>query len=680
MIPRALAALMGTLIALGWPSPWPAGVVAVLATAAAGGVLRGRLALALCCASAAWTQVAIHAQLRSQVREDTRVLVEARVVSLPVTGSQVAEFDVRARLTRLPGEPVRSLRVRWRGAPAGAPRAGETWQLALQLRVPRVQTNPGAVDGLRVLWRDRLAGRADVVRSPLNVRVEDRASQLLRMRERVVDRILSTVPDPAAAALLAALAVGYTGAVDREDWRVYNATGITHLIAISGMHVTLFAALAMSVLRRAWTWWPALARRVRRESFVALAGVACAATYAALAGNSIPSQRTVLMLAAAMAWRGLARASSPASAIGVSIVAVLAIDPFAVLAAGFWLSFGAVAVILWREGSRLRAPAGLAGALRLQLAITAALVPATLANFATIPVAGLLVNPLAIPLFSFVLVPLVLGAALGIWLHVPAAVDTVLLAVAGSIATPTQAALTRVAHWPIGVWAADPPVTWYAFGAVACLLCVLPVPARVRLLAVAVLLPLLCEAERPAMGAWRALSLDAGTAPAVLIVTRRHALLFGTGDVHGTRGSRVGSLIVPATRHAGVAGFDRLIAGRMDADVAAGIGVARASLSPKQVAAAPDREDRLPPSIVDCRALGRWQWDGVAFETAAGATPADGCTLRVGQPGAVLELTSTRRKPGEPRGAELIEGDARPGLRRRALEPRLGVWRSLPVP
>ncbi len=673
---RALAALAGTIAALVSPAPWSPLAAAMLAGLAVLMLLRGHLAIAFGCAAAVCTQFVIHAQADSMVREETRVLVEARITSIPVRTSQIAEFDVRARLTRQPGEPVLALRVRWRGAPAGAPRAGERWQMALQLRVPRSQTNPGAVDGLRVLWRDHLAGRAEVVDSPLNRRLDADAPLLLRLRERVADRILAVVPDPAAAALLAALAVGHTGEVGRDAWQVYNATGITHLIAISGMHVTLFATLVMAALRRVWSWVPPVARRIRRETFVSIAGVACAATYTLLAGNSVPSQRTTLMLAAGLTWRGFARASSPASALGAALVAVLAIDPFAVLAAGFWLSFGAVGVILWREGSRLRAPSGIGGALRLQLAITAALVPATIANFATVSLAGLLVNPVAIPLFSFVLVPLVLAAALAIWSHLPAAIDQALLWLAGAIATPSQAVLTRVAQLPAGVWTFDPHPSWYPFSAVACLLCVLPLGARVRSLALAAVLPLFCPPERPPPGSWRALQLSAGTATVALVVTQRHALLFGTGDVHGTRGGRVAALIVPAARRLGITQPDRLIAGRLDGDVAAGIGAVRALLSVREISAFPDREGRLPPGIDDCRSLGRWQWDGVPFEAIPGAASAS-CVIRLGSPSAGFELSGVRRPRSDGGAAELIEGDATQGVRRHELDPGPGVWQIL---
>jgi beta-lactamase superfamily II metal-dependent hydrolase len=259
----------------------------------------------------------------------------------------------------------------------------------------------------------------------------------------------------------------------------------------------------------------------------------------------------------------------------------------------------------------------------------------------------------------------------------PPVVGDVLLTFASVIATPTQAILTRVAHWPGGVWSFDPHPVWYVFSAIAGLLCVLPVSARVRCLAIAALLPLWCAPTRPPHGAWRVLRLDGGAATVALVVTRQHSLLFGTGDVHGTRGGRVESMIVPAARRIGFGEPALVIAGRIDADVAAGIGAVRVLLGARRISATPDREGRLPPPVEDCRSLGRWQWDGVAFEVLPGPPPAAACLLRVGGAGATLELSSARRSRAEQAGAEIIDGDAR-GLRRQSLRAGPGVWRRPP--
>ncbi len=108
------------------------------------------------------------------------------------------------------------------------------------------------------------------------------------LRARLGRRIADQVDDPAAAALLAALAVGVTGEVSTRQWQVFNATGITHLVAISGMHVTFLALLAMAAARCCWQRLAPRAWLPRRSVFAALVGVTLALLYALLAGFSVP--------------------------------------------------------------------------------------------------------------------------------------------------------------------------------------------------------------------------------------------------------------------------------------------------------------------------------------------------------------------------------------------------------
>jgi competence protein ComEC len=675
---RALAALAGALFALLCPAAATGPVLWAGLAAGAAALLRGWLVAACFLLMACWTEHAILAQLAGQPPADERVLARVRIASLPAsqpTSQGVGiEFDGEALLERRPEQPRLRVRITWRRPPVPRPRAGETWQLALQLRAARGAANPGAVDERRILWRDHIHARATVIDGALDRRVAPSTSFWLSARERVADRILFAVADPAAAGLLAALAVGYTGDIGREQWRIYNATGITHLIAISGLHVTLFAALAMAALRRLWERWPRIGAGLRRESFAAAGGVVCAAAYALLAGYSVPTQRTLLMLIVALAWRHCARAAAPASALAAALLLVLASDPFAVLAAGFWLSFGAVAVILWREGARLGAPAGLGAGLRLQLVITLALAPATLANFGSLSVAGLWVNLLAIPLFSFVLVPLVLLASALVLLAVPDVLVVVPLWLADHVATPTGAGLATAAATPLALWQVAPARWWHAFGLVGVLLIVLPLGLRLRLLALGTALALACGPARPERGGVRLLALSAGPVPVVLLSTSRHDLLFGTGDRYGTRGARVVNLVQPAAVTLDVARLDLVIAGPLDRDVAAGLGAVQAVLPATRLAAARRPGAELPPRVSDCARLGAWRWDEVEFSSTAIAGER-GCrlTVRTRDDEVVLQAAQTLATPA---AAVLLDVPARGVANRRILRPRLGVWRG----
>jgi len=192
-------------------------------------------------------------------------------------------------------------------------------------------------------FRDGVHLHARVLPSVLNTRLALAAPSIDAVRARIATRIASRVADPDAAGLITALAVGLTDGMSTDQWRVFNATGTTHLVAISGMHVTLFALLAFAAARRLWRLLPG--RALEREPFALLAGIAAAGGYALLAGFSVPTQRTWLMLAVFAGARLGARPLDAARTWSLALILVLLLDPRAPLAAGFWLSFVAVGVI-----------------------------------------------------------------------------------------------------------------------------------------------------------------------------------------------------------------------------------------------------------------------------------------------------------------------------------------------
>lgn len=672
MLIPALAALAGCLAVLFAPVVAPPGALwagaAVLVLA-----LWHRWRLVACAlAGALWCALAVLSHARSLVPPLTdRLLVEATVASLPQPQGQGLSFDAEVRFPRRPDLREARLRINWRGREAWALRAGERWQLAVRLRGPSRGPHPGAVDATRLAWRDRIHGEADVIDGRLNRRLAGAPGGLLALRERLARRLAAAHPDPAAAALVAALAVGYGGDIRSTEWRSYNATGITHLIAISGMHVTLFAAIAMAALRRVWALWPWLAARIRREAFAAAGGVVCAFAYAQLAGWSIPTQRTVLMLAAALLWRCAGRADTQVSALGAALLAVLALDPFSPLAAGFWLSFVAVGVILWREGARLREAAGVAGALRLQGALSLALAPATIAQFGSLSIAGLAVNLAAIPLFTIVLVPLALAATALLMAPGLEPLGDLCGRVAAAVASPSISLLDRVGAQGFALREVAVPPWWALFAPGAMLLAVMPL-GRLRWLALAALVPLACDPAPPPEGAARILHLRIGASEATLVRTRSHALLLGTADGFGTRGGRVGAVVVPAARYLGVRSLDAVIATRLTRDVAAGIGAVQALLPAREVYSA-SPQDALPAPMRSCAgAPARWRWDGVVVDLVPGPGR---CGLMLRVAGREVRLPGAFAEGTEP--AVLLDIGPGTHIRREVLAPVTGVWHAI---
>jgi competence protein ComEC len=656
--------LAGLIARLLWPWFWPAWAAALLLAAGLGLLCwRPGRACAFVLLGLGWGQQAVQQHRLGLQCCDERVLVEAEIRSIPQISGHGASFTASLSFPREPQRPVQLSHVNWSSAQAWKVHAGERWQLLLRVRPPRASFNPGAVDMERNYLRDHIQSLAAVINSPLDQRLAAAPASWLQLRERLARQISAAVPDPASGALLAALAVGETGEVTREQWRVFNATGITHLVAISGMHVTLFAMLAMALVRRVWQiaarcgcGWP-------RERCAAIAGIALASGYSLLAGFSVPTQRTLIMLSAWLLWRECARAARASSSLAVAVFVVVLWDPFAVLAAGFWLSFIAVAAIIGIAGGHLLPLSTVRTAVTVQMAVFVALLPVTVAIFGSVSLAGLLVNVAAIPLFTYALVPAALGST-AVLLCLPAAWSAplvhLLLRLGAAVADAVAPWLSRAADSPQALWLLAPPVWWYPWAALAVLLLVLPWPWKLRSLSALSLWPLLAADLRPEPGQLSLTVLDVGQATAVLLQTRQHALLYGTGDTFGSAGGSVERAVLPFARLQGVRRLDRVIVPHLDRDSGEGVGALQAALSVGPLFAATPRNAPLPPEAEDCNQADppnrAWVWDGWRFQWRSDGQA--GCVLHIaGRGGSVLlaDGYSGRLQPLLPPDAQQID-------------------------
>jgi competence protein ComEC len=564
--------------------------------------------------------------------DDDHLLVEACVRSVPALEESGWRFDARLRFLRHAQWPVRDLRVQLPAEMPG-PEVGECWQYAARLSQPR------ELAARRVLLRDHLSGYARVDPGPLNRRIAAGGGGLDALRARLARRIADRVEDPAAAALLAALAVGVTGEVSTRQWQVFNATGITHLVAISGMHVTFLALLAMVAARHCWRrlaprpWLP------RRAAFAALAGVTLALLYALLSGFSVPAQRTVVMLAAFLGARECARRTGAAWSVGVALVAVLLYDPMAVLGAGFWLSFAAVIAIVLLAGARLRQAAMLPAAVQLQWLVSITLLPVTVAIFGSFSAMGLLANLLAIPLFTLLLVPPVLLATVCCLLPGATAAwcADLLLWLAGRVATAMWPALSWCADLPGALWHATPPWSWYLLALPAALLALLPLAPRMRIAGLALLASaFLLRAPRPAAGELWIDARGQGAAATLLLRTRQHLLLVGTGEVYRSDGRRLARQLLPLLRASGYPRIDLWLPGNLTRDAQVALRLAAAELQVQRVLLEPGKD--VPPEFHPCAAAS-WRWDGINFELRDAG---DGCRLVVASGARELVLGEDR--------------------------------------
>lgn len=527
--------------------------------------------------------------------------------------------------------------------------AGERWRLTVRLKAPHGNLNPHGFDNELWLWEQGVRASGYVrtgARDAAPARLQSTwLHPLERAREAVRDAVFERVADSRQAGVIAALVTGDQSAIERSDWDIFRATGVAHLMSISGLHISMFAWLAahgVGVLWRRSAW---LMLRFPAPQAALVGGVLLAGLYALFSGWGVPSQRTVWMLATAALLRLTGR-RWPWPHVWLLIAAVVvAIDPWALMQAGFWLSFVAVGVLFttgfMRPADEKTGPsARLLAFFREQWVITLALTPLSLLLFQQVSVVGLLANAVAIPWVTLVITPLaMLGtAAAPLW----------------DLAAWAVQALAVLLRWlaalPYATLSMAAPPTWLAgFGVVGGVLLAMRLPWSLRALGLPLLLPvLLWQAPRPPAGQFELLAADIGQGNAVLVRTATHSLLYDTGPRYSLESDAGHRVLVPLLR-AFDERLDMLMLSHRDSDhtggAAAVLGMQpRAELLSSIEATHPLQAVRPARR---CEAGQRWTWDGVDFEVLH-PTPADylfftrpnaiSCVLRIGSGHATVLL------------------------------------------
>ena len=643
----------------------------------------GWLIVAACAAAGAAFAVAgvragaMQAQALDAALEGRDLQLLGVVSRMPQRGDAGWRFRFDVESARLDGAAVQvppRLQLAWYGwpgrdgaAPAQEPlaidlRAGDRWQFTVRLRAPHGNLNPHGFDYELWLWERGVratgyvrAGPRDAAPRRLDRRV---AHPVERARQSVRDAILAGADGKSAdrqrfAGIVAALVTGDQNLIERADWDLFRVTGVAHLMSISGLHITMFAWLAVAVV--GWVWrrsalWrapsplnPSL--RVPAPHAALVGGVLLASGYAVFSGWGVPAQRTVLMLTTLVLLK-LAGLRWPWwMSWLLACAVVLAVDPWAVLQPGFWLSFVAVGV-LFAAGSDLveTGRRGLGGRLRQllreQAVVTLALTPLSLILFGQASAVGLLANLMAIPWVTLVVTPL---ALLGV-LWPP------LWALAGAALTPLMALLRGLADWPLSSVSMAAAPLWLGLAAVTGgVLLALRWPWPLRAAGLPLLLPLLLwRPPRPAPGQFELLAADVGQGSAVIVRTTTRTLLYDAGPRYSLESDAGQRVLVPLLRALGER-LELLVLSHRDGDH---IGGARAIIASQPGAALlasiePGHDLHGERPAMRCQAGQRWRWDGVEFEILHPAAEsyartrdanALSCVLRIRTPAGVAAL------------------------------------------
>ena len=546
-------------------------------------------------------------------------------------------------------------------------RAGERWSMTLRLKAPHGSQNPHGFDYELWLWEQGV-GATGYVRAGARDTPPQRITQTWKhpvalARQALRERIFASVGQRQSAGLIAALVVGDQRAIDRVDWDVFRATGVAHLMSISGLHITMFAWGAALLVGWLWRRSGRLCLALPAPTAALCGGLLLATAYAVFSGWGVPAQRTCTMLATVSLLR-LTGARWPWPQVWLLACAVVvAVDPWALLQPGFWLSFVAVGVLFATDsgatsagstgakadfkdqssagppqgrlaplgGSAAHAVASVGAMFREQWVITVALAPLTLLLFGQVSLVGLVANALAIPWVTLVVTPLAMLGAL-----VPMVWDLAELAVGWLLAW-----LQWLAAFP---WAslsmAAPPWWAGAAGLLGGLLLVMPLPWSVRSLGVPLLLPiLLWRPALPPVGEFALLAADVGQGNAVLVRTASHALLYDAGPRYSLESDAGHRVLVPLLKALDTR-LDRVVLSHRDTDH---VGGAAAVLAMQPQADLWSSLEAAHPLLAmrsgqRCEAGQHWEWDGVQFavlhpraeDYAGSARPnALSCVLRI---------------------------------------------------
>ncbi len=580
-----------------------------------------RIGVVLLCAAlgfawAAWRAESRLAECLPDAWQGRDIELVGVVTDLPDTRTRDLRFVLDVEQVLTPGAPalgrVRLTRHAPRGTTQQEPiRAGERWRLTARLKIPYGTHNPHGFDLEAWALEQGISASGSVRERVAPVRLDARAATpgawIAAMREFVRERIFATLGEAPYAGVIAALTIGDQRSIPDEQWRAYTRTGVNHLLSISGLHVTMIAALAGWAVAFAWRRWPRAVERLPARQAGLAAAVLTAFAYALLAGFQVPAQRTLFMLVVlALAFWGR-REPRPFTALLAALAAVLALDPWAVLVVGFWLSFGAMAAIMWVTFGRVALPDKLRGWMTVQAAVTVALAPALLLLFQQVSLVSPFANAVAIPVVS--------------WLVTP-------LALLGVLVPPLWHASVWLMEW-LGVmlmWMAElpwavatrpaPDMLAVSLAVLGTLWLLLPRGFPARALGSVLWLPILLPpADVIAPGSFRVDVIDVGQGTSILVRTARHTLLYDTGASFGDSdaGERI---VVPYLRASGIGELDGVIVSHNDNDHSGGLRSILRDISVHWMLSGQALAEPLPagmPPPQPCVRGQSWIWDGVSF-------------------------------------------------------------------
>lgn len=493
--------------------------------------------------------------------------------------------------------------------------AGEHWRFTVRLKQPHGTSNPHGFDFEAWALERNIRATGYVYAKGENTKLADTrrspAYLIERLRESVSGHFQQTLGDAPYAGILVALAIGDQASISQTEWQLFTRTGVNHLMSISGLHITMLASLFFALTYWLWRRSVRLMLYFPARKAASLVGLFAALCYTLISGFEIPAQRTLFMLTTFAVMMLLSRNAAPSQMLAAALVVVLLADPWAVMSSGFWLSFGAVALIFYVTANRYGRSHWLMEYGKVQWAMTIGLIPPLLALFQQMSLVSPIANAFAIPLVSFVVVPLTLLGTLPPfeWM----------LYLAHQAMALCMWMLERLDTLPLSIWTQHAPPTWtIASGVLGAMWILAPRGFPLRFLGILFLLPMFLVAPAtPAENTARIIVFDVGQGLAVAVQTRNHAMLYDTGPDFAGESDSGNRILVPSLRGLGIDQLDGLILSHDDIDHIGGTSSVMQTLAVEWVSSSLHKDHPLLKSVDQqrpCTDGQSWEWDGVRFD------------------------------------------------------------------
>ncbi|HFC91208.1 MAG TPA: DNA internalization-related competence protein ComEC/Rec2 [Leucothrix mucor] len=493
--------------------------------------------------------------------------------------------------------------------------AGQKWRFRVRLKQPSGFMNQGGFDYEKWLFTNRIRATGYVRYSAQNIVLKSPPWYSLHyQRQQIaykINQLLAKDSSHNMHAIISALAVASRDEMSESQWELFRHTGTSHLMAISGLHIGIVAGFGYLLIAAFWWLFPALYQKIPVRIAGAFLAITLATIYAFLAGFTLPTQRSLVMVVGVVIALLQRQRVMTLNIIAIALIIILLIDPFATMSASFWLSFTAVLLILLYSHRRWKKSSF--SFLSLQFMLSFGMFPLTIFFFGSASLISPIANLIAIPWVTVIIVPLILLAMVSL-LIAPILSQTLLQFVALNIDY-----LMRVLGWLdsfpfIMLDLQALPTILILVMMLSLFFLFLPRGFPGKWLGVLLLIPVFShQPQSVQQGAFVYTMLDVGQGLASVIQTKHHVLVYDTGPKANENFDTGRLVVLPFLQSRGIDHLDKMVLSHEDMDHRGGtLSVLKIIKADEIISSNKQFLKNYPITI--CQAGLQWQWDGVMFE------------------------------------------------------------------